>query len=143
VLLAMVDMQALVQGKRLTVEHFLDEVVRHNAEGCNYQLAGDIEMNPVPGYRHASWSTGYGDFVFVPDLSTLRRIPWHDGTALVMCDLAWEDGTPVANAAQQVIERADWVTTRAGGDGAVREAIEHLLGPSGKWADVVKRYAQE
>jgi len=105
VLLAMVDMQGRLQGKRLTVEHFLDEVVRHSAEGCNYQLAVDIEMNPVPGYRHASWSTGYGDFVFVPDLSTLRRIPWHDGTALVMCDLAWEDGTPVAVSPRQILRR--------------------------------------
>ncbi|MDZ7829629.1 MAG: glutamine synthetase family protein [Halofilum sp. (in: g-proteobacteria)] len=105
VLLAMVDMQGRLQGKRLTVEHFVDEVVKHNAEGCNYQLAVDIEMNPVSGYRHASWSTGYGDFVFVPDLSTLRRIPWHHGTALVMCDLAWEDGTPVAVSPRQILQR--------------------------------------
>jgi len=105
VLLAMVDMQGRLQGKRLTVEHFVNEVVQHNAEGCNYQLAVDIEMNPVSGYRHASWSTGYGDFVFVPDLSTLRRIPWHDGTALVMCDLAWEDGSPVAVSPRQILQR--------------------------------------
>ncbi len=105
VLLAMVDMQGRLQGKRLTVEHFLDEVAKHNAEGCNYQLAVDVEMNPVSGYRHASWSTGYGDFVFVPDMSTLRRIPWHDGTALVMCDLAWEDGSPVAVSPRQILRR--------------------------------------
>lgn len=103
VLLAMVDMQGRLQGKRLTVEHFVNEVAEHNAEGCNYQLAVDIEMNPVGGYRHASWSTGYGDFVFVPDLSTLRRIPWHDGTVLVMCDLAWEDGSPVAVSPRQIL----------------------------------------
>jgi len=105
VLLAMVDMQGRLQGKRLTVEHFLDEVVKHNAEGCNYQLAVDVDMNPVGGYRHASWSTGYGDFVFVPDLATLRRIPWHDGTALVMSDLAWEDGAPVVVSPRQILRR--------------------------------------
>ncbi|MDX1609055.1 MAG: glutamine synthetase family protein [Halofilum sp. (in: g-proteobacteria)] len=103
VLLAMVDMQGRLQGKRLTVEHFVNEVAENNAEGCNYQLAVDVEMTPVQGYRHASWSTGYGDFVFVPDLATLRRVPWHDGTALVMCDLAWEDGSPVAVSPRQIL----------------------------------------
>lgn len=105
VMLAMVDMQGRLQGKRLTAEHFLDEVVEHKAEGCCYQLAVDVEMNTVDGYRHASWSTGYGDFVFVPDLSTLRRIPWHDGTALVMSDLEWEDGAPVAVSPRQILRR--------------------------------------
>lgn len=105
VLLAMVDMQGRLQGKRLTADHFLDEVVEHNAEGCNYLLAVDVEMNPVPGYQHASWSTGYGDFVFVPDMATLRRIPWLEGTALVMCDLAWADGSPVRVSPRQILAR--------------------------------------
>jgi len=103
--LAMVDMQGRLQGKRLTAEHFLDEVAENNAEGCNYQLAVDVEMNPVSGYRHASWSTGYGDFVFVPDLATLRRTPWHDGSALVMCDLHWADGSPVVVSPRQILRR--------------------------------------
>ncbi|NIR30614.1 MAG: glutamine synthetase [Gammaproteobacteria bacterium] len=101
----MVDMQGRLQGKRLTAEHFLDVVLERKAEGCNYQLAIDIEMNPVAGYRHASWSTGYGDFVFAPDRSTLRRLPWLEGTALVMCDLEWEDGTPVVVSPRQVLRR--------------------------------------
>ncbi|MGB7755059.1 MAG: glutamine synthetase family protein [Salinisphaera sp.] len=103
VLLAMVDMQGRLQGKRLTADHFLDEVVEHNAEGCNYLLAVDVEMNPVAGYDHASWESGYGDFVFVPDMHTLRRIPWIEGTALVMCDLAWADGSPVRVSPRQIL----------------------------------------
>ncbi|EAR22668.1 glutamine synthetase family protein [Nitrococcus mobilis] len=105
VMLAMVDMQGRLQGKRLTAEHFLDEVVERKAEGCCYQLAVDVEMNTVPGYRHASWSTGYGDFVFAPDLTTLRRIPWHAGTALVMSDLEWADGAPVVVSPRQILRR--------------------------------------
>ncbi|HEY8369655.1 MAG TPA: glutamine synthetase family protein [Thermodesulfobacteriota bacterium] len=105
VVIAMVDMQGRLQGKRLDAEHFLDTVLEHKAEGCNYQLTVDVEMNPVPGYRHASWSTGYGDFVFAPDLSTLRRIPWLDGTALVLCDLEWEDGRPVVVSPRQILRR--------------------------------------
>jgi glutamine synthetase len=105
VLLAMVDMQGRLQGKRLTAEHFLDEVVEHAAEGCNYLLAVDVEMNTVEGYTMSSWERGYGDFVFRPDLATLRRVPWQEGTALVMCDLEWEDGTPVAASPRQILRR--------------------------------------
>lgn len=105
VVVAMADMQGRLQGKRVAVEHFLDRVLAHKAEGCNYQLAVDVEMATVSGYRHASWSTGYGDFVFAPDLATLRRLPWLEGTALVMCDLEWADGSPVPVAPRQILRR--------------------------------------
>jgi glutamine synthetase len=105
VLLAIADMQGRLQGKRLAASHFLDEVVEHNAEGCNYLLAVDVDMNTVGGYAMSSWELGYGDFVFRPDLSTLRRIPWHEATALVMCDLEWEDGTPVVASPRQILRR--------------------------------------
>jgi len=105
VLLAMTDMQGRLQGKRLTATHFLDEVVEHDAEGCNYLLAVDVEMNTVEGYVMSSWERGYGDFVFRPDLDTLRRVPWQEGTALVTCDLLWEDGSPVVASPRQVLKR--------------------------------------
>ena len=68
VVLALTDMQGRLQGKRLTASHFLDEVVGHGAEGCNYLLAVDVEMNTVDGYAMSSWEKGYGDFVMRPDL---------------------------------------------------------------------------
>jgi len=105
VLLAMTDMQGRLQGKRLTATHFLDEVVEHDAEGCNYLLAVDVEMNTVEGYVMSSWERGYGDFVFRPDIDTLRRVPWQEGTALVTCDLLWEDGSPVVASPRQVLKR--------------------------------------
>ena len=105
VLLAITDMQGRLQGKRLAASHFLDEVLEHNAEGCNYLLAVDVDMNTVGGYAMSSWELGYGDFVFRPDLSTLRRIPWHEGTALVVCDIEWEDGTPVLASPRQILRR--------------------------------------
>jgi glutamine synthetase len=105
VLLAIVDMEGRLQGKRLTARHFLDEVLENGAEGCNYLLAVDIDMETVEGYEMASWSTGYGDFAIVPDLNTLRRIPWLEGTALVMADLAWHDGTDVLASPRQILRR--------------------------------------
>ncbi len=105
VLIAMTDMQGRLQGKRLTATHFLDEVVEHDAEGCNYLLAVDVEMNTVEGYAMSSWDKGYGDFVFKPDMETLRLVPWQEGTAMVTCDLVWEDGSPVVASPRQILKR--------------------------------------
>jgi glutamine synthetase len=103
VLLALTDMQGRLQGKRLTARHFIEEVAEHGAEGCNYLLAVDVEMNPVDGYAMSSWERGYGDFALRPDLSTLRPVPWQEGTAMVLCDLSWEDGSDVAASPRQVL----------------------------------------
>jgi glutamine synthetase len=105
VLLTIADMEGRLQGKRLTARHFLDEVVEHDAEGCNYLLAVDVDMNTVSGYQMSSWERGYGDFVFKPDLDTLREIPWHPGTVLLMADLAWEDGSDVVASPRQILRR--------------------------------------
>src|ERR1700722_217123 len=104
VVLAFTDMQGRLQGKRLSAEFFLAEVVEHHAEGCNYLLAVDDEMNTGAGYAMSSWERGYGDFVLVPDFSTLRLMPWHEGTALVLADLAWEDGSPGAASPRQILK---------------------------------------
>src|SRR5437588_12158976 len=100
---AFTDMQGRLMGKRIQGEFFLEEVHAHGIEGCNYLLALDMEMDPVPGYEMANWEKGYGDFTIVPDFATLRRIPWLDGTALVLCDVAWEDGSPVVASPRQVL----------------------------------------
>ncbi len=103
VLLALTDMQGRLQGKRMTARHFLEEVVEHAAEGCNYLLAVDVEMNPVEGYEMSSWERGYGDFVMRPDLSTLSPAPWLPGTVMCLSDLAWADGTDVVASPRQVL----------------------------------------
>ncbi|WP_035799597.1 glutamine synthetase family protein [Kitasatospora mediocidica] len=105
VVLAFTDMQGRLQGKRLSAEFFLDEVATGHSEGCNYLLAVDVEMNPVDGYAMSSWDRGYGDFVLVPDLTTLRRMPWHEGTALVIADLSWHGGEPVVASPRQILRR--------------------------------------
>ncbi|MCX2952651.1 glutamine synthetase family protein [Lentzea sp. NEAU-D7] len=105
VLVAIVDMQGRLQGKRCAARYFLDEVLGHSAEGCNYLLAVDVEMNPVSGFEMSSWERGYGDFVMKPDIETLRRVPWQEGTALVMCDVVWENGDPVVASPRQVLRK--------------------------------------
>ncbi|MFC8989888.1 glutamine synthetase family protein [Streptomyces sp. NPDC057115] len=105
VVLAFPDMQGRLQGKRFAARFFLDEVLRHGSEGCNYLLAVDADMNTVDGYAMSSWETGYGDFAMFPDLDTLRRLPWNAGTAMAVADLAWADGSPVAAAPRQILRR--------------------------------------
>lgn len=103
VLLALVDMQGRLQGKRMTARFFIDEVVDNDAEGCNYLLAVDVDMNTVEGFEMSSWERGYGDFVLKPDLSTLRPVPWQEGTAMCLADVEWDDGSDVAASPRQIL----------------------------------------
>jgi glutamine synthetase len=103
VVAAFTDMQGRLVGKRIQGEFFLEEVGEHGMEGCNYLLALDMEMEPVPGYGMANWEKGYGDFGIAPDLATLRDIPWLDTTALVLCDVVWSDGRPVVESPRQIL----------------------------------------
>jgi glutamine synthetase len=105
VVLAFTDMQGRLQGKRLSAEFFLDEVAENFSEGCNYLLAVDVDMNTVDGYAMSSWETGYGDFVLRPDTGTMRQMPWHPATALVLADLTWLDGAPVAASPRQILQQ--------------------------------------
>jgi len=105
VLLAIADMEGRLQGKRLTARHFVAEVAEHGAEGCNYLLAVDVDMETVDGYAMASWDKGYGDFEMKPDLETLRPVPWQEGTVLVMADLQWGDGSEVVASPRQILRR--------------------------------------
>jgi glutamine synthetase len=105
VVIAIVDMQGRLQGKRCDAEYFIDEVAAHGTEGCNYLLAVDIDMNTVEGYAISSWERGYGDLVMAPDFATLRRVPWQPGTAMLLADVLWLDGKPVVESPRQILQR--------------------------------------
>jgi glutamine synthetase len=105
VLLALTDMQGRLQGKRLHGRHFIDEVARAGSEACDQLLAADVDMNPVDGYELSSWQSGYGNFLMRPDLSTLRLIPWHPGTAMVLADLETTGGEPIYASPRQILRR--------------------------------------
>src|SRR5919202_5980303 len=105
VLLALTDVQGRLQGKRLDARHFIEDVLERGAEACTYLLATDVEMNTVGGFALTSWEQGYGDFEMVPDLDTLRLLPWQPGTALCLADVHWGDGSEVAPSPRQVLRR--------------------------------------
>jgi glutamine synthetase len=109
VLMVFPDQQGRFMGKRLTGRYFLEDIVE-GGEGaihaCNYLLAVDMEMEPIPGYAYANWDTGYGDLAMRPDMTTLRNVPWLEKTALVICDVFDEEtGEPVEVAPRTILKR--------------------------------------
>jgi len=124
VLVAFTDMQGRLQGKRIHAQFFLDSVLEHGTEGCNYLLAVDVDMNTVDGYSISSWSTGYGDMMFDLDLSTLRKLTWQPGTAMIQCDLSWLDGRGAVRPSPRQVLSA--VTARAAEAGYVAYAGTEL-----------------
>lgn len=105
VIVAFCDAQGRLAGKRISARLFQDEVRDHGAESCDYLLSVDIDLNTMDGYAMSSWEQGYGDMVLKPDPATLRRIPWIEGSALVMADLVSVSGEPVAPSPRAILDR--------------------------------------
>ncbi|HIK57297.1 MAG TPA: glutamine synthetase [Synechococcales cyanobacterium M55_K2018_004] len=100
------DLYGRLLGKRITGDYFLKDVLNHAVHACDYLLACDMEMDPIPGYQFTSWATGYGDFRLVPDLTTLRVASWLDKTAIVLCDVVnEEEDSPVSIAPRNILKR--------------------------------------
>jgi glutamine synthetase len=105
VIAAFPDMYGRLVGKRLVARFFVDEVMTHGIHACDYLLASDIDMEPVPGYGFTSWAKGYGDFHPIPDFDTLRVASWQDKTALVLCDVYYENRRELVQFAPRSILR--------------------------------------
>ncbi|MBN8956955.1 MAG: glutamine synthetase [Rhizobiales bacterium] len=103
VVVAMVDMQGRLIGKRFHAEFFINGG-HEETHACDYLLANDIDMEPVPGYAAASWEKGYGDFVLKPDMTTLRRLPWLPSTALVIADVLDHHGHDLAHSPRGILK---------------------------------------
>lgn len=104
VIMAFTDMQGRLIGKRVAARHFLDNISHHGAECCNYLLAVDVENNTVQGYEFSSWDTGYGDMVMVPDMATLRMVPWIPGSVMVTTDLQSTSHEDVAQSPRSILK---------------------------------------
>jgi glutamine synthetase len=105
VVVAFPDLQGRPVGKRVTGAFFLDHVLEHGIEVCDYLLACDVDMEPLPGYEFADWETGYGDLHAVLDPATVRPLPWQPGSVLVLCDLFTMDGAPVEVSPRRILRR--------------------------------------
>ena len=127
VVVAMTDMQGRLVGKRLDANYFLSDVVKHGTEGCNYLLAVDVDMNTVPGYEMSSWDKGYSDLAMVPDLSTLRLIPWQEGAAMLLADVQWLDHSDVVASPRQILKKQIKALADAGMKAMVGSELEFVV----------------
>lgn len=101
--LVMVDMQGRLQGKRVMAQYFLNSVLDGGCEAQSYLLATDVEMDAVDGYSIASWATGYGNLVMVPDVESIRRLPWHPSSVMVLCDVFDRQGNALMVSPRQLL----------------------------------------
>ena len=105
VIVSFPDVYGRLLGKRMTYGYFLSHVLAHGTHVCDYLLATDIPMNCLPGFELANWEKGYGDFHVVPDLRTLRALPWHQKTAVFLADLEHDNAQPVEQSPRRVLAR--------------------------------------
>ena len=105
VLVVFPDVYGRLLGKRFTRSHFHRAVVEAGTHACNYLLTVDLEMNPLEGFRLASWEQGYGDFHLHPIRTSMKRTPWAPGSCVVLCDLEHEGGGPIVEAPRSVLVR--------------------------------------
>ncbi len=138
VLVAMIDMQGRLMGKRFHVDHFLEHA-HAETHCCNYLLATDLAMATPGGYAAAGWGQGYGDYAMVPDLATLRPVPWLEGTAMVLCDVLEHDGeTPVTHSPRAVLRAQVDRLAAIGFDASMATEVEFALFEGG-YRDLQKR----
>jgi glutamine synthetase len=127
VIVGFTDHYGRLLGKRCDGDLFVDDVATHGTHGCNYLLTTDMEMQPVPGYRFASWQKGYGDFHLVPDLTTLVIASWLDKTALVLCDVHDEAGACVPVAPRTLLRRQTEAARELGFTPYAASELEYYL----------------
>ncbi|MGD1884667.1 MAG: glutamine synthetase family protein [Paracoccaceae bacterium] len=105
VLACFVDMQGRLMGKRFHGSNFVETSYKET-HCCNYLLATDLEMATPDGYKATSWEQGYGDYVMQPDLTTIRPVPWLEGTAMVLCEiLDHHTQAPVPHDPREMLKR--------------------------------------
>ena len=128
VVVAMTDQQGRLVGKRVTGRYFIEAILHGTIEACNYLLAVDVDMKPLPGYRFANWDQGYGDLSLLPDLSTLRPVPWLEATAIVLCDVVDEgDHAPISVSPRQILRRQVERAHAAGFEAFIGAELEFFL----------------
>jgi glutamine synthetase len=127
VLLVAPDVFGRLVGKRFTGPFFLQHALQHGTHVCNYLLAVNIEMDPLDGFKLASWEKGFGDFAVRPDITTLRALPWQPGTAMILGDLLHHHGAPVAEAPRSLLKCQVEAWTEKGFACAIASELEFYL----------------
>lgn len=127
VVVAFTDMQGRLQGKRFHGQYFVDVVIEHGTEGCNYLLSVDIDMNTVDGYAMSSWEKGYGDMEFALDFDTIRVLSYLPATVMIQADLVWLDHSPVVQSPRSILKAQLAKATEAGFSAMAGTELEFIV----------------
>jgi glutamine synthetase len=92
-------------GKRIPASGFLERARRERFGFCDATLSWDAVAEVHSGSRLTDWHTGFPDLYAVPDVTTVRRVPWRDATAHVIGDVQTHSGAPVGTAPRTVLRR--------------------------------------
>jgi len=139
ILVAFPDMYGRLVGKRVVARFFLDEVAEGGIHACDYLLACDVDMDPVPGYKFTSWAKGYGDFRPMPDFNTMRVVSWLEKTALVLCDVLEEENDDLVPYAPRSILRRQLARAAESGYVAMGASELELYVFEDSYDDVAKK----
>ncbi|MCF6273299.1 MAG: glutamine synthetase family protein [Rhodobacteraceae bacterium] len=126
VLVCIIDMQGRLMGKRFLAQHFVDSAWEET-HCCNYLLATDLEMGTPDGYASTNWASGYGDYIMKPDLSTLRKVPWLEGTAMVLCDVLDHHGKPIPHSPRAMLKKQIAKLEAMGFDAIMATELEFFI----------------
>ena len=127
VLVCFVDMQGRLMGKRFHGVNFV-ETSFEETHCCNYLLATDLEMATPDGYASTSWQSGYGDYVMKPDLTTIRPVPWLEGSAMVLCDiLDHHNYQPIAHSPRAILKKQISLFEALGFEAKMATELEFFL----------------
>ena len=105
VIAAFPDYYGRLMGKRFRADYFMEHILQGQAHVCDYLLTCDMDLEPLAGFRFSSWDSGYGDMQLQPDSQTMRRLPWLEGSALILCDLLSEEGLAIEVSPRWILKR--------------------------------------
>ena len=106
VICAVPDPYGRLMGKRLTPRSFRALALDGNGVRASaYLFATDVEMEPME-LPIANAANGWADFRMVPDLPTMRRVPWEPNAVMVLCDAYEEKSDRLLAVAPRSILRA-------------------------------------
>jgi glutamine synthetase len=108
VILGGCDTHGIMRGKRVPIAQ-LERLLEHGMPLCDVFWVMHIDESDLvqrPEGSRTYFPTerqGYPDIVAQPDLGTVRVVPWHENTALILCDYRLHDGEPVPISPRQVL----------------------------------------
>ena len=111
--LAVTDIDGILRGKYIHKDKF-ESAAAGGFGFCNVVFGWDMNDVCYDNTRYTGWHTGYPDAQACIDLSTLRYVPWEEGTPFLLADFVDAEGAPLGVCPRQMLKRAVSMATEMG-----------------------------